>query len=92
MYPRPFLKPTCSFLNYVSMALSMHLRNILQNILLGPERKVIPLQLLQLQRSPPFFGSLNIRPCPWAVLRNFFLFPDCMSNRSVNTLADVHIN
>ena len=61
--PLPFLKPVCSSLNTVLMALSMHLSNILQNIFLGTEHKVIPLQLSQLLRSP-FFGSLSIMPCP----------------------------
>lgn len=84
--PRPLLNPACSSLSVESIAFSMRLSSILQNILLGTESRVIPLQLSQLPRSP-FFGSANIRP-----LVQSFGITSCsqiFEKRSVNNLDAV---
>ena len=60
--PLLLLNPACSSLSVESIAFSMCLSRIrLQNILLGTESRVIPLQLSQLPISP-LFGNVNIRP------------------------------
>ena len=55
--PSPFLKPACSLRSLLSTAVFILAMIILLKILLGIEIKVIPLQLLQLVRSP-FFVSM----------------------------------
>ena len=61
LHPFPFLNPACSFRNMLSIAVFILFIMILQNILLGIDSKVMPLQLLQLVRSP-FFGIFTIVP------------------------------
>ena len=58
--PFPFLKPACSR-SLLSTAVFILAMIILLKILLGIESKVIPLQLLQLVRSP-FFGNMMMSP------------------------------
>ena len=61
IHPLPFLKPACSCLSLVSIALSILSNRIRQKILPGIERSVMPLQLSHILLSP-FFGSLTISP------------------------------
>jgi hypothetical protein len=64
--PLPFLNPACSCLILASIAVFILLIIILLKILVGIDSKVIPLQLLQLDRSP-FFGSFIIFPLDYVV-------------------------
>ena len=61
MQPLPFLNPACScrsFLSTTSIILDI---KTMQKTLLGMDSKVIPLQLLQLVKSPDF-GILMMLP------------------------------
>ncbi len=61
IHPLPFLNPDCSCLSSLSIASSILFKRILQKILLGMDRRVIPRQLSQFWRSP-FLGGLTISP------------------------------
>lgn len=56
-----FVKPTYSFLGTTLSAGVMRFTMIVQNILLGMERSVLPCQLLQLARLP-FLGKATMLP------------------------------
>jgi hypothetical protein len=61
MQPLPFLNPACycrSFLSTISVILDF---KIMQKTFLGMDSKVIPLQLLQLVKSPDF-GIIMMLP------------------------------
>ena len=57
----PFRKNACSCLSCWSTASEIRLMMSLARILLGTDRRVIPLQLLQLLRDP-FFGIFTMTP------------------------------
>ena len=57
--PLPFLKPACSGRRSLSTIALIRVMIIFENILLGMESRVIPLQLLQSAK----FGNLIILPC-----------------------------
>jgi hypothetical protein len=65
-HPFPFQNPACSLLSLLSMAFNILLMIIFANILLGIDSRVVPLQLLQLLRSP-FFGIFMIFPLTQSV-------------------------
>ena len=72
IHPLNYLKPVCSFLSVLSPASVILDIMILQNILLGMENKVLPLQLLQFVSSPDFwdFYDVTLRPA----IRYLFIF------------------
>ena len=59
IHPRPFLKPACSSVSCWSTASEIRLMMSLARILLGTDRRVNPLHLLQLLRAP-FFGIFTM--------------------------------
>ena len=61
MHPRRFRKPGCFCLSRWSTASEIHLRMRLARILLRTDRRVTPLQLLQLPKAP-FFGIFMMTP------------------------------
>jgi hypothetical protein len=61
MQPLPFLNPTCSCRSFLSTASIILDIQIMQKTLLGIDSKMIPLQLLQLVKSPDF-GILMMLP------------------------------
>ena len=61
MHPTPGRKPACSSLKMVLMASLSLIWMILQKILLGTERSVIPRQFVHCALSP-FLGSLTMSP------------------------------
>ena len=61
MQPLPFLNPACSCRSFLSTASIILDIKIMQKTLLGMDSKVIPLQLLQLVKSPDF-GILVMLP------------------------------
>ena len=63
VHPFPLWNPACSWRSLTSIAPSILFSKTLQNILLGTDIYVIPLQLSQCWRSL-FFGSFTIRLIP----------------------------
>ena len=61
IHPRPFLKPAYSCPSCWSTASEIRLMMSLARILLGTDRRVIPIQLLQLLRAP-FLGIFTMTP------------------------------
>ncbi len=89
IHPLPFLKPACSCLILVSIAVSIRLRRTLQNTLLGIDRRVIPCQLSQLLMLP-FLGILTLRPLNQS--SGMVSLFQMSWNRSVSTRVDVRMS
>lgn len=85
----PFLKPACSRLILVSMAVSIRLKRTLQNTLPGIDRRVIPHQFSQFLMLR-FLGTLTIRPLDQSS-GMVSLFQMCW-NRSVGNYVDVRMS
>ena len=61
VHEHPGLKPACSSLSLLSIAVRILCKIIEQNTFPGTDNNVIPRQLLQLVKSP-FFGIFIIAP------------------------------
>ena len=71
MQPLPFLNPACSWRSFLSTA-SVNLDiKTMQKTLLGMDSKMIPLQLLQLVKSPDF-GILMMLPSDQMLAITYF--------------------
>ena len=63
VHPLVFRNPACSCLSFLSIAVSLLRRRIIQNTLLGMEKSVIPRQFSHTWWLP-FLGSCTLSPLP----------------------------